>query len=129
MISAKKMVMVIDDEADTAEMFAEMMLMSGYRVIKSSGGAQAIKMIAQENPDVLILDVMMPEVSGLEILRFLKNDPYLAKIPVVVVSAKALPSDIRFGLDAGASKYLTKPVSFQELKGVIDEVLKKDDSQ
>lgn len=129
MISAKKMVMVIDDEADTAEMFAEMMLMSGYRVIKSSGGAQAIKMIAQENPDVLILDVMMPEVSGLEILRFLKNDPYLAKIPVVVVSAKALPSDIRFGLDAGASKYLTKPVSFQELKGVIDEVLKSDDSQ
>jgi DNA-binding response OmpR family regulator len=126
MSSSQKTVMIIEDEADTAEMFAEMMRMSGYRVVISSGGLKAFSVILQEDPDVLMLDVMMPDLSGLEILHFLRNDPFLGKIPVVIVSAKALPSDIRLGLEAGASVYLTKPVSFQELRKVIDEVLKKD---
>jgi CheY-like chemotaxis protein len=125
----EKTVMIIEDEADTADMFAEMMRMSGYRVVKSSGGGQAISMIVQEKPDVLMLDVMMPELSGLEILRLLQKDPYLAKIPVVIVSARALPSDIRLGLESGASVYLTKPVSYQELKKVIGEVLETDKSE
>jgi two-component system, sensor histidine kinase ChiS len=119
-----KTVMIVEDEPDTAEMFAEMMRMNGYRVIISLGGVKAINMIANESPDVLMLDVMMPELSGLEILGYLQDDPVLSKIPVVVVSAKGLPSDIRSGLEAGALIYLTKPVSYHELSSAIERALR-----
>lgn len=123
MTSQTKSIMIVEDEPDTADMFAEMMRMNGYRVIKSLGGMKAIKTIAREIPDVLMLDVMMPELSGIDILRFMQSDPVLAKIPVVVVSARGLPSDIRTGLEAGASKYLIKPVSYQELINAIDSLI------
>jgi len=126
MMTDRKIVMIVEDEPDTAEMFAEMMRMKGYYVVKSLGGKKAIQMIAHELPDVLMLDVMMPELSGLEILLSMQNDPVLSKIPVIVVSAKGLPSDIRSGLEAGASIYLTKPVSFQDLSFAVDDVLRKE---
>ncbi len=118
-----KTIMIVEDEPDTAEMFAEMMRLSGYRVIKSYGGSAAINLLAQERPDVLVLDLMMPDVSGLDVLRFVRCDQRLAKIPVIVVSAKGLPSDIKNGLDAGASIYLTKPVAYKELKKAVEEAI------
>jgi DNA-binding response OmpR family regulator len=66
---------------------------------------------------------MMPDLSGLEVLRFIRRDPRLEQIPVIVVSAKSLPSDIKDGLDAGANVYLTKPVAFQDLNAAVREVL------
>jgi len=72
--------------------------------------------------------VMMPDVSGLEVLRFMRREPELAEIPVIVVSAKSLPSDIKTGLDAGASLYLTKPVGFLDLKEAVDRVLQERDT-
>jgi len=118
-----KRIVIVEDEPDTAEMFAEMMRLSGYQVKKSYGGSPAISLISQEMPDAVVLDVMMPDLSGLEVLRFLRRDPRLEKIPVIVVSAKSLPSDIKTGLDAGANKYLTKPVAFNELNAAVREVI------
>ena len=115
-------VLVVDDEQDTAEMLVEMMHLSGYHVFKSSSGRQAIQMVTRERPDVVLLDMMMPDVSGLEVLRHIHRDPRLSRIPVIVVSAKSLPSDIKKGLDAGASFYLTKPVSFVDLKHALEHV-------
>jgi CheY-like chemotaxis protein len=66
---------------------------------------------------------MMPDVSGLEVLRYIHRDPRLSHIPVIIVSAKGLPSDIKTGLDAGASFYLTKPVSFADLKRALEEAV------
>jgi DNA-binding response OmpR family regulator len=117
----QKTIMIVEDEPDTAEMFAEMMRLSGYRVIKTYGGAAAMSMLTVEHPDALVLDLMMPDVSGLEVLRFLRREPNLALIPVIVVSAKSLPSDIKDGLDAGASIYLTKPVAFLDLKRAVED--------
>ena len=119
----QKKIVIVEDEPDTAEMFAEMMRLSGYHVLKSYGGTPAISLIAHEIPDAVVLDVMMPDLSGLEVLRFLRRDPRLEKIPVIVVSAKSLPSDIKDGLDAGANKYLTKPVAFQDLNAAVREVI------
>lgn len=116
MAAKTKMILVIEDEPDTAEMFAEMMRLSGYRVMKSYNGHAAKAMIAHEKPDALILDVMLPGISGLDILRYVRREPTLRSIPVVVVSAKGLPSDIRFGLEAGATVYLAKPITYQNLK-------------
>lgn len=123
MTSGEKTVLIIEDEPDAAELFAEMMRVSGFRVLKTSSSAPAIGMMAAEKPDVVLLDIMMPEISGLDILRQMRNDPALASIPVVVVSAKGMPADIRNGMEAGASTYLTKPVGFLELKEAVERAL------
>jgi CheY-like chemotaxis protein len=119
----ERTVLIIEDEADAAELFAEMMRVSGFRVRKTSSSTPAIDMMTDEKPDVVLLDIMMPEVSGLDILRKMRRDPALANIPVVVVSAKSMPADIKIGMDAGASIYLTKPVGFLELKEAVERVL------
>ena len=79
--------------------------------------------MAASKPDVVILDIMMPETSGLEILRQMRRDPQLAGVPVVVVSAKSMPADIKNGMEAGASTYLTKPVGFLELKEAVEKAM------
>lgn len=119
----QKTVLIIEDEEDAADMFAEMMRVSGYRVLKTSSSTPALTMMSAEKPDVVILDIMMPEISGLDILRQMRHDAVLANIPVVVVSAKSLPADIKIGMEAGASIYLTKPVGFIELKEAIERAL------
>ncbi|HJR80231.1 MAG TPA: response regulator [Anaerolineales bacterium] len=119
----KKTVLIIEDEEDAAELFAEMMRVNGFHVVKTSSSAPAIAMMADQKPDIVLLDIMMPEISGLDILREMRRDPALMNIPVVVVSAKSLPTDIRHGMEAGASMYLTKPVGFLDLKEAVERAL------
>jgi DNA-binding response OmpR family regulator len=122
-MASQKTVMIIEDEPDAAELFAEMMRVSGFRVIKSQAGGQALTLIPREKPNAIILDIMMPDVSGLEILRRMRHEPELMHIPVVVVSAKSMPSDVREGLEAGAAVYLTKPVGYADLRNAVERVL------
>ncbi|MFN8435948.1 MAG: response regulator [Anaerolineales bacterium] len=123
MDSRQKTVMIIEDEADAAELFSEMMRINGFRVIKMFSSAPAIPIISQEKPDIILLDVMMPDISGLEVLRYIRREPELSSIPVIILSAKSMPGDIKIGLEAGASMYLTKPVGFQDLKNAVEKVL------
>ncbi len=123
MSSKQKTVMIIEDEVDAAELFSEMMRINGFRVIKMFSSAPAIPIIAQEKPDIILLDVMMPDISGLEVLRYIRREPDLANIPVIILSAKSMPSDIKTGIEAGASMYLTKPVGFLDLKQAVERVL------
>lgn len=125
MMDLQKTVMIIEDEPDAAEMFAEMMRVNDFRVLKMYSSAPAIPIIAQEKPDIIILDIMMSDISGLEVLRHLRREPDLLSIPVIVVSAKGMPSDIKTGIEAGASMYLIKPVGFLELKQAVEQVLTK----
>ena len=125
MVEEQKTVIVVEDEPDAAELFAEMMRVSGFRVLKTFSSTPAIKMIANELPEVVILDIMMPDVSGLEVLRFMRREPKLKNTPVIVVSARSMPSDIREGLAAGATVYLTKPVGYLDLKKAVDQVLQE----
>ncbi len=124
MAVSQRTVIIVEDEPDAAELFAEMMRVSGFQVFKASASTPAMSMIAQQKPDVVILDIMMPDISGLEILHYMRRETDLAQIPVVVVSAKSMPSDVRDGLDAGASIYLTKPVGFIDLKNAVERALK-----
>ncbi|GAB1470167.1 hypothetical protein MASR2M66_10440 [Chloroflexota bacterium] len=119
----QKTVMIIEDEVDAAELFSEMMRINGFRVIKMFSSAPAIPIIAQEKPDLILLDVMMPDISGLEVLRYMRREPDLASIPVIILSAKSMPGDIKTGIEAGASMYLTKPVGFLDLKQAVEKVL------
>lgn len=116
-------IVIVEDEPDTAEMYAEMVRISGYEVIKYYGGIPAVEQITEIRPAAVILDIMMPDMSGLEVLRHIRGNPASSDIPVIIVSAKTLQSDIHEGLDAGANVYLTKPVSFKDLKNAIDRVI------
>lgn len=119
----QKTVLIIEDEEDAAELFSEMMRVSGFRVITTSKSQPAITMMTEDKPDLVLLDIMMPEISGLEILRQMRRDPNLSEIPVIVLTAKSMPADIKNGMEAGASTYLTKPVGFQELKEAVERTL------
>ena len=128
MTEDQKTVIVVEDEPDAAELFAEMMRVSGFRVLKTYSSTPAISMIAKEQPDVVILDIMMPDISGLEVLRFMRREEQLMDIPVIVVSARSMPSDIQEGLEAGATIYLTKPVGYLDLKKAVDEIMQGSES-
>lgn len=119
----QKTVLIIEDEEDAAELFAEMMRVSGFRVRTTSTSKPAISMMNEDKPDIVLLDIMMPDISGLDILRQMRHDATLSNIPVIVVTAKSMPADIKNGMEAGASTYLTKPVGFQELKDAVERTL------
>jgi CheY-like chemotaxis protein len=104
-------------------MIAEMIRLTGCEAILSNGGTQAITQIAKEDPDIIILDVMMPEISGLDLLRYIRRDPRLEHIPVIVVSALSRPEDIQEGMRAGAEAYLTKPVAYRDLKAAVQKII------
>jgi len=89
----------------------------------STTGLDGLAAIRARRPDVVLLDMNLPDISGMELLRHLKAAPDTADLPVVVVSADALPQQIEAALAAGAAHYLTKPVSIAELMGVLDELL------
>jgi CheY-like chemotaxis protein len=122
-MTVERTIIVVEDEQDAAEMFGEMMRVSGYHVLTAYGSEAAMAMIAKQRPDAVILDIMMPEISGLAVLEFMHNDPKLSNIPVVVVSAQGTPADIQTCLDAGAVAYLIKPIGFIELKEVVEKAL------
>jgi CheY-like chemotaxis protein len=123
MTDSPKTVLIVEDEEDAAELFAEMMRVSGFQVLKTSRSAPAITIMVENKPDVVILDIMMPEISGLDILQQMRSHPELGRIPVVVVSAKSMPADIKNGMEAGASVYLTKPVGFLDLKEAVERAI------
>jgi CheY-like chemotaxis protein len=95
-----------------------------YQVIKIHSSTGALSVIRAELPDAVLLDIMMPDVSGLEVLRFMRREPGLQQIPVVIVSARTLPEDIRRGLEAGATAYLTKPVDLNKLRETVARVIR-----
>ena len=126
MAEQQKKIIIIEDEPDTVEMYSEMMRLSGHEVLKLYEASSALDLILAEMPDAIVLDVMMPVVSGLDLLRELRAAPELVDIPVIVVSAMGLPQDIQAGFDAGASVYLTKPVTYQELSKAVLDILDGD---
>jgi len=113
---------IIEDEPDTAEMIAEMMRISGYEVVKYDSSTTALDHLNQERPTAVIMDVMMPDLSGLEVLRRIRSVAEFRTLPVIVVSALSLTTDIKEGFAAGATLYLTKPVSYADLKQAVEQV-------
>ena len=124
MTSVPKKIIIVEDQPDIADLLEEMLRLDQYQVIKIHSGTGALSMISAENPDVVLLDIMMPDVSGLEVLRFMHREPGLQQIPVVIVSAKTLPEDIRTGFEEGATAYLTKPVDMDKLRETVAGVIR-----
>ena len=104
-------ILVVDDLPDTARLLARLVRSMGHEVSVASSGRQALELAAAERPDVVLLDIMMPEMDGLEVCRRLKADETLRNISIILVTAKDLDEDLVVGLDAGADDYITKPIN------------------
>ncbi|SRR5712692_378852 len=116
-------VLVADDEADIRRLVAFTLRRRGYEVIEASTGDHALELIRGQRPDVAVLDVMMPGLSGLEVCRELLADPATAALPVVLLSAKGQAAEIEEGLSAGARAYLVKPFNPADLARKIAQLL------
>jgi DNA-binding response OmpR family regulator len=111
-------VLLVEDDPDVLKIAALALRFDGrFEVLQANSGRQALMMARQESPDLIVLDVMMPEMDGYETLRHLRSDAATAGIPVVFLSARAQEQDMQKGLGLGALGYLTKPFDAMQLPG------------
>jgi CheY-like chemotaxis protein len=118
-------VVVIDDQPETLDLLTAILQMGGYEVHAANSGRAGLDLILSLAPAVVVSDVAMPGLSGLQVLSQVKADPAAAAIPIILVSSDGLPGDIRRGLDAGAYAYLTKPVDPALLLNTIDAAIRQ----
>lgn len=111
----KPKILVVDDEPDAVELLEFNLRNSGFEVISAEDGNSAIKKAREQKADLVLLDVMLPEVDGLEVCKILRRDPATAKVPIIMLTAKAAEIDRVLGLEFGADDYITKPFSVREL--------------
>jgi len=116
-------VVVIDDEPFILMMIEDKLTRAGIRVITLRESKNALPVIKREMPDLIILDWMMPELSGIDLCKMLKADPELKDIPVFMLTAKGQDADRQLGLKCGAAMYITKPFSPKALLDMVNSVL------
>lgn len=122
---AKVTILVVDDEPDILELITYNLKNEGYGVLPAQSGEQAIQIVRQSHPDLVILDLMLPGIDGLEVTKNLKNDEKTRDIPIVMVTAKGEESDIVTGLELGANDYISKPFSPRVLVARIRAILRR----
>lgn len=122
-------VVCVEDEAEMIDLIKLILSRKGFDVIGAHGGENGLKLIRQEKPDLVLLDLMMPEIDGWQVYQQLKADEQTKDIPVIVVTAKAQNIDKVLGLHiAKVDDYISKPFSLQELVDRVDVVLKRHES-
>jgi CheY-like chemotaxis protein len=122
-------VLVVDDDPHVLQLLRVNFELEGYDVDSANNGEEALKRIAAQKPDVLVCDVMMPGMNGLEVVERVRSEPTTAKLPIVMVSAKAQQADLTAGGAAGADAYVTKPFDPQDLLDAVAKVLKRKPSR
>jgi two-component system alkaline phosphatase synthesis response regulator PhoP len=124
---AKKSILVVDDEEDILELLRFNLSREGYQVFCSQAGEDALSRIRSHIPDLIVLDLMLPGVDGLEVTRHLKGDSKTKDIPIVMLTAKGEEADIVTGLELGADDYITKPFSPRILVARVRAALRRKD--
>jgi two-component system, OmpR family, alkaline phosphatase synthesis response regulator PhoP len=124
-LMSKKQILVVDDEEDILELVSFNLTKEGHQVICTTTGEEALDIIQKERPDLVVLDLMLPGVNGLEVAKALKNDPRTRDIPIVMLTAKGEEADIVAGLELGADDYVTKPFSPRILAARVKAVLRR----
>src|SRR5512135_788313 len=115
--------LIVDDDVDTLRLVGLMLQRQGYQIVAANNGHQALIMAQSELPDLILLDIMMPDMDGYEVTRRLKANVSTNSIPIIMFTAKAQVDDKVAGFDMGADDYLTKPTQPRELFGHVKAVL------
>jgi two-component system alkaline phosphatase synthesis response regulator PhoP len=118
-------VLLLEDEQDVAELIRYNLVREGYEVVVSGNGAEALRLAREHRPDVILLDIMVPQLNGWEVCRRLKQDPALSTIPVIMVTGRVDEGDKVLGFELGADDYVTKPFSPRELIARIRAVARR----
>jgi two-component system phosphate regulon response regulator PhoB len=118
-------ILVVDDEPDIAALVAYHLARSGYRVSTAANGTDALKAVTDERPTLVVLDLMLPDLSGYEIIEQIRRDPSTSEVPVLMLTARREEADRIRGLTLGADDYLTKPFSPQELVLRVGAILRR----
>jgi DNA-binding response OmpR family regulator len=123
MNAGRHVVLVADDDEDVLLLVRAVLERAGHEVIVTRDGAEAVDVALRHRPDLAVLDVSMPELDGLEVLRRLRADATLAEIPVVLLSARVEEDDVKRGYESGANVYVQKPFSPRELSEQVSDLL------
>ena len=118
-------ILVVDDEPQVARSISRVLEDAGFEVENASSGEDALVHLSRERPDLVVLDIIMPGIDGIEVCRRIRADPFLARIPVLFLTAKSRPQDIAAGLDAGGDDYCTKPFEVVELPARVRALLRR----
>jgi two-component system phosphate regulon response regulator PhoB len=121
----REKILVIEDEPDILELIQYNLAREGYRVLPATDGEDGLRRAQQDAPDLVLLDLMLPGLDGLEVCRRLKQDPVTRAIPVLIVTAKGEETDVVLGLGVGADDYVAKPFSPRELLARVQAVLRR----
>jgi DNA-binding response OmpR family regulator len=124
-MARRKKILVVDDERDLVELIAMNLQRNGYETLVAHDGATGLDIVRRQKPDLAILDVMMPGLSGRDVTLALKGDPDTAGIPILMLTAKTEETDIIVGLSMGADDYVTKPFSMKVLMARVAAVLRR----
>ena len=118
-------ILIADDEPNQLELMSFNLSNAGYSIIKAANGKEAIELIENHSPDLIILDWMMPKMSGIDVCRTLRSRPETKQIPIIILSARSEDSDKSLGLDTGADDYISKPFSPKELISRVKALLRR----
>jgi two-component system phosphate regulon response regulator PhoB len=122
---AKTRILVVDDEADIRELVRLNLAREGYEVFDCESGEQALSLSRSKDPDLIVLDLMLPGIDGMEVCKKLKADPKTAQIPIVMLTAKGEEADVVAGLEIGADDFVAKPFSGKVLVARVRRLLRK----
>lgn len=116
-------ILIVDDEPEIVDMLQTILDMRGYETLGAYNGTDGLLITRVDSPDLIILDMMLPDIEGVEVCRMVRADPSTANVPVVILSARTAQTEVERGLAAGANAYMTKPVNlprlFDELKKLL----------
>jgi DNA-binding response OmpR family regulator len=124
-MARRKKVLVVDDERDLVELITVNLQRNGYEVVSAHDGATGLEMARRQRPDLILMDVMMPGLSGRDVTMTLKNSADTANIPIIMLTAKGEETDIIVGLSMGADDYVPKPFSMKVLMARVAAVLRR----
>lgn len=119
----KKVILIVEDDPKSLKLFRDLLQISQYDTLEATDGKQAVDIVKEKMPDLILMDIQMPVMDGLEATKILKEDPITKSIPVIAITASAMPKEINRFISAGGDAYMTKPVNIKNFLAMVKEYL------
>jgi two-component system cell cycle response regulator DivK len=121
----EKVILIVEDDPKNLKLFRDLLQVSGYTTLEATDGKQGVELAREEKPDLILMDIQMPVMDGLEATKLLKNDDVTKDIPIIAITAYAMKGDEEKMRDAGCDGYITKPIDVKGFLKKISEVISK----